>query len=59
MWKCDLCSEEQLEALFPQEALENVDIFGFTEDSKDDDPNAGYVVSIFYHKIILQAFQHI
>ena len=37
----DLDSEEQLEALFPQETLENVDIFGATEDSEDDDPNPG------------------
>ena len=37
----DLDSEEQLEALFPQEALENVDILGVAKDSEDDNPNSG------------------
>ena len=54
----DLESEELLVALFPQEALENVDIFGVTEDSEDEIPNAGEF-QFFYCKIIIQTFQDI
>ena len=48
----DLDSEEQLEALFPQEALENV----ASEDSEDDVPNSGKFL-LFITKLFCKHFK--